>query len=61
MLDLVFPSKEIKKALWSIPNEKALGLDGFNSKFYKSSWEIVRSDVTQAITYFFQTGKMSRS
>lgn len=46
-------SEDIKLALWSIPNEKAPGLDGFNGRFYKSSWEIVGPDVVRAISHFF--------
>lgn len=61
MLDLSFTPEEIKAALWSIPDEKAPGLDGFNSHFYKAAWDIVGSDVVQAITHFFQSGKLPRS
>lgn len=61
LLDLTFSPEEIKSALWSIPDEKAPGLDGFNSKFYKSAWDIVGPDVVKAISHFFLTGKMPRS
>lgn len=60
-LKLCFSKEEIKAAMWSIPDDKAPGLDGFNSGFYKAAWEIVGDDVTQAISHFFQTGKMPRS
>ncbi|XP_057532912.1 uncharacterized protein LOC130810803 [Amaranthus tricolor] len=61
LLDLTFSDDGIKNALWSIPDEKALGLDGFNSKFYKASWSIVGNDVISAIKVFFLTGKMLKS
>ena len=61
LLDLTFSDDEIKNALWSIPNEKASGLDGFNSKFYKAFWSIVGNDVISAIKLFFLTGKMLKS
>ena len=60
-MDLTFSDDGIKNALWSIPDEKALGLDGFNSKFYKASWSIVGNDVISAIKVFFLTGKMLKS
>ena len=33
--------EEIKGALWSINDNKAPGLDGFNSKFYKAAWPVI--------------------
>ena len=35
--NLSFFTDEIKRALWSIPYGKALDLDGYNSKFYKTT------------------------
>lgn len=60
-MDLSFSSEEIKSALWSNPDEKAPVLDRFNSKFYKSSWDIVGLDIIRSISHFFQTGKMDMS
>ena len=37
MLDLQFSRDEIKKAMWSISDGKAPGLDGYNSMFYKEA------------------------
>ncbi|XP_074298892.1 uncharacterized protein LOC141629862 [Silene latifolia] len=34
-------NEEIKDALFSIPNHKALGPDGYSSAFFKDSWEII--------------------
>lgn len=36
-LDLSFSKEDIKRAMWSIPNDKAPGLDGYNSRFYKAA------------------------
>ena len=41
LLDVNFTPDEIEDAMWSIPKDKAPGLDGFNSGFYRSAWEIV--------------------
>ena len=61
LLNLTFSNEEIKNALWSILDEKALGLDGFNTKFYKASWNVVGNDVIKAINQFFRNGKMLKS
>ncbi|GJS23318.1 RNA-directed DNA polymerase, eukaryota, reverse transcriptase zinc-binding domain protein [Tanacetum coccineum] len=50
--------EEIKKALFDIDDNKAPGLDGFTSKFYKKAWDIVKDDFYNAIKEFFNSGKM---
>ena len=50
LLNLTFSKEEIKAAMWSIPDDKAPGLDGFNTKFYNASWDIVGDDVVQAFS-----------
>ncbi|XP_074266666.1 uncharacterized protein LOC141589945 [Silene latifolia] len=47
--------KEIKEALFSIPNHKAPGPDGFSSAFFKDSWSVVGDEVCAAILDFFQS------
>ncbi|XP_074305227.1 uncharacterized protein LOC141640275 [Silene latifolia] len=49
---------EIKNVIFSIPDHKAPGPNGFSSAFFKDSWNIVGEDVCQAILDFFHTGKM---
>ena len=46
---------KIKNAMWSIPKNKAPGLNGYNSGFYKVAWEIVGNDIVEAIQKFFDT------
>ena len=36
-LDLSFSKQDIKRAMWSIPDDKAPGMDGYNSRFYKAA------------------------
>ena len=60
-MTLSFTKEEVKGAMWSIPEDKAPGLDNFNSKFYKASWEIVGDNIVSAINQFFHSGKMYRS
>uniref|UniRef100_A0A803NBD5 Reverse transcriptase domain-containing protein n=1 Tax=Chenopodium quinoa TaxID=63459 RepID=A0A803NBD5_CHEQI len=40
-----FSVKDVKLALWSIDDDKALGPNGFSSKFFKDSWDIVKDDL----------------
>lgn len=48
--------EKIKAALWSIPEDKAPGLDGYNSKFYKAAWSAVGDDFVQAVQTFTLMG-----
>ncbi|GJV38332.1 RNA-directed DNA polymerase, eukaryota, reverse transcriptase zinc-binding domain protein [Tanacetum coccineum] len=49
---------EINEAMFQIDGNKAPGPDGFSSYFFKRAWNIVGSDVCNAIKEFFITGKM---
>ncbi|GFZ18561.1 topoisomerase II-associated protein PAT1 [Actinidia rufa] len=52
--------EEIKKALFSIGEDKALGPDGFTSCFFKKAWTIVGGDFTAAVKEFFSLGQILR-
>ncbi|XP_074304562.1 uncharacterized protein LOC141639300 [Silene latifolia] len=45
--------KEVKDALFSIPDIKSPGPDGYTSKFFKDAWVEVRGEVIGAIQDFF--------
>lgn len=47
--------------MWSIDDNKAPGLDGYNNRFYKVAWPIVGPDVVTAIQNFFLIGKMPKA
>ncbi|XP_074316598.1 uncharacterized protein LOC141652882 [Silene latifolia] len=49
---------EIKSTIFSIPNDKAPGPDGYSSQFFKPSWDIVGGDVCAAVHECFRNGKM---
>ena len=55
-LNLKFFYEQIKAAMWSIQDDKARGLDGYNSGFFKAAWDVVGNDVVKAIQNFFETG-----
>ena len=60
-LNLTFSKEDIRKAFWCIPDEKAPGLDGYNSRFYKSAWPVIGDEVTLALQEFFANGKMLKA
>ncbi|CAI8619135.1 unnamed protein product [Vicia faba] len=49
-----FSKKEVWDSLNNIADDKTPGLDGFSAKFFKSSWNIVKSDLFAAIHDFYQ-------
>uniref|UniRef100_A0A803N4Z2 Uncharacterized protein n=1 Tax=Chenopodium quinoa TaxID=63459 RepID=A0A803N4Z2_CHEQI len=53
-----FSLEDVKQALWGIEENKAPGLDGYSSKFFKASWHIVGQDLSLTILDFFQNGKL---
>jgi hypothetical protein len=53
-------NEEIGAALQGIGNDKAPGMDGFNSFFFKKNWDIVGNDVSSAIHYFFRTNRLAK-
>ncbi|GJV15146.1 zinc finger, CCHC-type containing protein [Tanacetum coccineum] len=55
MMTKLVNDEEVKKALFDICDNKALGPDGFTSKFYKKAWNIIGKDVYEAVKEFFST------
>ncbi|CAN0892067.1 hypothetical protein LINGRAPRIM_LOCUS137, partial [Linum grandiflorum] len=46
-------SKEVKAALFSMPDDKSPVCDRFNSCFYKSPWSIIGGDITHVVRHVF--------
>ncbi|GKV44610.1 hypothetical protein SLEP1_g51774 [Rubroshorea leprosula] len=55
-----FSESEIKVAVWECDSLKALGPDGFNFKFIKCEWELIKDDVIRFIQEFHKNNKMVR-
>ncbi|XP_057793132.1 uncharacterized protein LOC131009741 [Salvia miltiorrhiza] len=55
-----FSESEIKEAIWSCDGDKSPGPDGFNLKFWKASWEIIKKDFLKVMTEFHSNGKIPR-
>nr|GEW31422.1 hypothetical protein [Tanacetum cinerariifolium] len=51
-------NSEIKTAMFSIGGDKALGLDGYTSAFFKKGWDILGQDVCKAVHDFFINGHL---
>ncbi|XP_050231744.1 uncharacterized protein LOC126680640 [Mercurialis annua] len=47
---------EVRKAVFSMHNDKSPGPDGFNPAFYKSHWGVVGDDVVKLCRDFFANG-----
>ena len=46
---------DIDTAVKSIDVSKAPGIDGFNSFFFRETWDLVKHDVYEAVLHFFDT------
>ncbi|XP_074304794.1 uncharacterized protein LOC141639619 [Silene latifolia] len=57
MMSPVTP-QEIKDVIFSIPDHKAPGPDGYSNSFFKYSWSVIGNEVSEAIMDVFTTGKL---
>ena len=46
--------------MFSLDEEKTLGLDGFTTLFFKKTWPVIPLDVVHAIQSFFNSGRLLR-
>lgn len=59
-LNYVFTMEDVKYVLDDIPCNKAPGMDGFGSLFFKLSWVTLKHYVHADVSYFFLTGKIPK-
>lgn len=52
--------KEVKKAIWECKGSKALRPDGFNFKFIKELWDLMKEDIMWCVREFHQNGCLPR-
>ena len=50
--------KDVKDAVFDIGSNKSPGPDGFGSLFFKDAWDVIHVDVLNAVTEFFENGKI---
>ncbi|KAJ8423643.1 hypothetical protein Cgig2_006674 [Carnegiea gigantea] len=55
-----FTDGDIRDALFSIPNTKSPGPDGYNSGFYKATWHVTGPLICLAVKEFFSKGEMPK-
>ncbi|XP_071698919.1 uncharacterized protein [Rutidosis leptorrhynchoides] len=58
-LEEKFSDEKIWEAIHECASNKAPGPDGFNMRFFKKFWAIIRDDLVQAINWFWLTGEIS--
>lgn len=58
MLARVPSEGDIKRVVWSLPNHKSPGLDGFGPSFYRFAWDTIKKDLVANIQNFFNTGNL---
>ncbi|XP_048489828.1 uncharacterized protein LOC125491786 [Beta vulgaris subsp. vulgaris] len=56
ILNAPYTTGEIRKALFSIPESKAPGPDGFGSFFCKDAWGIICDDIVKVVLETLQSG-----
>jgi hypothetical protein len=49
----VFTEEEVHAVILDLANDKAPGPDGYIGSFFKSAWGIVKSDLMNAVQYFY--------
>ncbi|XP_071717856.1 uncharacterized protein [Rutidosis leptorrhynchoides] len=59
-LELPKAESEIHEAILECGSTKAPGPDGFNMRFFKKCWDIVKDDLVEAIKWFWEHGEISR-
>jgi len=52
-LEVLFTEDEVWPTIRELPNDKAPGPDGFTAAFYKSTWDIIKTDIMHAINAFW--------
>ncbi|GKV26629.1 hypothetical protein SLEP1_g35894 [Rubroshorea leprosula] len=60
ILTAAFSKQEIKEAIWNYDSSKSPGLDGFNFRFIKTMWEVIKSDVVNFVQEFQEHGRLVR-
>jgi hypothetical protein len=56
-----FTEEEICNVIWSMEPDKAPGPDGFSIHFYRTCWEIIKTDLLRMIKAFQQKSKVGGS
>lgn len=55
-----FSAEDVRALVIEIQIAKSPGYDGYNSAFFKSSWDVIGPEVTCAVLEFFDKRKLLR-
>jgi len=55
-----FTEEEVKDAVWQCGGSKSPGPDGFNFNFIKQCWDVLKTDIMEAVRFFHTTGSFSK-
>lgn len=55
-LTCVPSAEEIKTTVFSMDPDSSSGPDGYSGRFYHTTWDIIHTDITEAVSYFFRHG-----
>ena len=51
-----YPSREeVKNAVWACGVDKAPGFDGYNFRFIREMWEVIKEEIYDFVSAFFQS------
>ncbi|XP_071741242.1 uncharacterized protein [Rutidosis leptorrhynchoides] len=59
-LEVPILEDEIHEAILECGSSKAPGPDGFNMRFFKKFWDIIKIQLIEAINWFWDTGEISK-
>ncbi|XP_071695307.1 uncharacterized protein [Rutidosis leptorrhynchoides] len=59
-LEAPFDEKEIRGAIFNCGSTKTLGPDGFNMRFFKKYWKVIRIELIETIKWFWEKYEFSR-
>jgi hypothetical protein len=51
LLTTVYSEEELRKAIFQMAHNKALGPDGFLAEFYQTFWETIKSDLLDLLSF----------
>ncbi|XP_071731071.1 uncharacterized protein [Rutidosis leptorrhynchoides] len=60
LLEAEFSENEIWESLCSCDSSKAPGPDGFNMKFFKNYWDLIKGDLIKSLEWFWTNSKISK-
>lgn len=56
--DQLLSIDDLKEAIYSMANDKALGIDGFPCEFYKAMWDYIGHDLHQVYLEAFHSNSL---